>query len=172
MSLRWPSPRRRASSSAQQQQQQQQQQAAPAQPVRRTSGFGTSSSPAAASSQAAQAQTTQPRRSSNALEQLRGRVRGNSSASLANGNGSSRQAVSAGTRSAPVIHLPSHNENGGGDRANTPPPYAHHSLDRSPLPNPMALDDRPRVPPPIYLRSSSTQPQSKLGSLTIHVPGW
>ncbi|BEJ15975.1 hypothetical protein CspHIS471_0505800 [Cutaneotrichosporon sp. HIS471] len=36
----------------------------------------------------------------------------------------------------------------------------------------MALDDRPRVPPPIYLRTSSTQPQSKAGSLSIHVPGW
>ncbi|KLT41852.1 hypothetical protein CC85DRAFT_292445 [Cutaneotrichosporon oleaginosum] len=36
----------------------------------------------------------------------------------------------------------------------------------------MALDDRPRVPPPIYLRSSSTQPQSKAGTLHIHVPGW
>ncbi|WOO81269.1 uncharacterized protein LOC62_03G004798 [Vanrija pseudolonga] len=57
-------------------------------------------------------------------------------------------------------------------RSATPPPYAHHSLDRSPLPNPMVLDDRPRVPPPIYLRSSSIQPQSRLGTLTIHVPGW
>ncbi|GMK55788.1 hypothetical protein CspeluHIS016_0208440 [Cutaneotrichosporon spelunceum] len=36
----------------------------------------------------------------------------------------------------------------------------------------MVLDNRPRVPPPIYLRASSTQPQSKVGNLSIHVPGW
>lgn len=57
-------------------------------------------------------------------------------------------------------------------RSATPPPYAHHTLDRAPLANPMVLDDRPRVPPPIYLRSSSTQPQSKSGTVQIHMPGW
>ncbi|EIW67274.1 hypothetical protein TREMEDRAFT_69764 [Tremella mesenterica DSM 1558] len=34
------------------------------------------------------------------------------------------------------------------------------------------MDERPRVPPPIYLRSSSPQPQSGRGSLRIHVPAW
>ncbi|KAL7423927.1 hypothetical protein Q5752_001512 [Cryptotrichosporon argae] len=56
-------------------------------------------------------------------------------------------------------------------RSATPPPYARHSLDRSPLADPRALDDRPRVPPPIYLRSSSPQPQSSKGTLKIHIPG-
>lgn len=57
-------------------------------------------------------------------------------------------------------------------RSATPPPYHHHTLDREPLSNPMVLDDRPRVPPPIYLRCASTQPQSKAGTLRIHMPGW
>lgn len=167
MSLRWPSRRRSSSAS-----QQQQAAASSPPPQRRTSGFGTASSPATGSTQQSQSQSHHQSRSSHALEQLRGRVRGNSSASV-NGNVPSRPTLSGGTRSAPVIQLPSHTEEGAsGTRAYTPPPYAHHSLDRSPLPNPMALDDRPRVPPPIYLRTSSTQPQSKLGSLTIHVPGW
>lgn len=165
MSLRWPLTRRRSASASQPQASSSQQ------PQRRSSGFGTASSPATAP---APAPATQPRRTSNAaLETLRGRVRGHSSASVSGANGVSRPAYSGGTRSAPAIHLLSHTEEGAsGSRSNTPPPYAHHSLYRSPLPNPMALDDRPRVPPPIYLRSSNNQPQSKLGSLSIHVPGW
>ncbi|KGB79453.2 hypothetical protein CNBG_5291 [Cryptococcus deuterogattii R265] len=53
-----------------------------------------------------------------------------------------------------------------------PPSYARSSLDRSPSLNPMVLDERPRVPPPIYLRSSSPQPRSNVGTLKIHVPAW
>ncbi|OWZ42130.1 hypothetical protein C356_03575 [Cryptococcus neoformans c45] len=53
-----------------------------------------------------------------------------------------------------------------------PPSYARSSLDRSPALNPMVLDERPRVPPPIYLRSSSPQPRSNVGTLKIHVPAW
>ncbi|WWC63208.1 uncharacterized protein I303_105808 [Kwoniella dejecticola CBS 10117] len=52
-----------------------------------------------------------------------------------------------------------------------PPSYARASLDRSPALNPMVLDDRPRVPPPIYLRSSSPGTSGK-GSMRIHVPAW
>ncbi|WWC71630.1 uncharacterized protein I206_105588 [Kwoniella pini CBS 10737] len=52
-----------------------------------------------------------------------------------------------------------------------PPSYARASLDRSPSLNPMVLDDRPRVPPPIYLRSSSPGTSGK-GSMKIHVPAW
>ncbi|WVW85676.1 hypothetical protein I302_107714 [Kwoniella bestiolae CBS 10118] len=52
-----------------------------------------------------------------------------------------------------------------------PPSYARASLDRSPALNPLALDDRPRVPPPIYLRSSSPGSSAK-GVLKIHVPAW
>lgn len=53
-----------------------------------------------------------------------------------------------------------------------PPSYARSSLDRSPSLNPMVLDERPRIPPPIYLRSSSPQPRSNVGTLKIHVPAW
>ncbi|WVQ68116.1 uncharacterized protein L199_006322 [Kwoniella botswanensis] len=52
-----------------------------------------------------------------------------------------------------------------------PPSYARASLDRSPALNPMVLDDRPRVPPPIYLRSSSPGSSAK-GTMKIHVPAW
>lgn len=57
-------------------------------------------------------------------------------------------------------------------RERGPPSYADSSLDRSPLMNPMMLDDRPRVPPPIYLRSSTNQSASHKGSLKINVPAW
>ncbi|WVR07466.1 hypothetical protein IAU60_004508 [Kwoniella sp. DSM 27419] len=53
-----------------------------------------------------------------------------------------------------------------------PPSYARSSLDRSPSTNPMVLDERPRVPPPIYLRSSSPQGHSGKGTLKIHIPAW
>lgn len=53
-----------------------------------------------------------------------------------------------------------------------PPSYATFSLDRSPSNVPLELDNRPRVPPPIYLRSSSPQGQSSKGQLKIHVPAW
>ncbi|WRT68347.1 uncharacterized protein IL334_005323 [Kwoniella shivajii] len=52
-----------------------------------------------------------------------------------------------------------------------PPSYARSSLDRSPSLNPLGFDERPRVPPPIYLRSSSPGSNGK-GSLKIHVPAW
>jgi len=54
----------------------------------------------------------------------------------------------------------------------SPPSYARSSLDRSPSTNPMVLDDSPRVPPPIYLRSSSPQGLSTKGELKLHVPAW
>ncbi|ORY35614.1 hypothetical protein BCR39DRAFT_511144 [Naematelia encephala] len=56
-----------------------------------------------------------------------------------------------------------------------PPSYARSSLDRSPNTNnnrSMSLNDQPRVPPPIFLRSSSPQGQSSKGTLKIHVPAW
>jgi hypothetical protein len=53
-----------------------------------------------------------------------------------------------------------------------PPSYSRSSLDRSPMRNPLILDDRPRVPPPIYLRSSSPLGKSNKGSLRINVPAW
>ncbi|WWD19019.1 hypothetical protein CI109_103476 [Kwoniella shandongensis] len=61
---------------------------------------------------------------------------------------------------------------GRGSSPRPPPSYARSSLDRSPSVNPLILDERPRVPPPIYLRSSSPQPQSAKGFLKIHVPAW
>jgi hypothetical protein len=128
-----------------------------------------------------------PPRGNAAIEALRTRVRSSSASIPARpgplptiGGGTPARAVASAlsppdrgrtreamqTASAPAVMAPL------AARSSTPPPYSQHSLDRSPLPNPMALDDRPRVPPPIYLRSSSNQPQSKLGTLTIHVPGW
>lgn len=137
-----------------------------------------------------------PRRGSRgnaALEALRGRVRSSSSATSpahraamsathhtrtdsgtappANATGN-RRAVEEVMLDRQAIERLQTSSAPAALRSSTPPPYAHHSLDRSPLPNPMALDDRPRVPPPIYLRCSSNQPQSKLGTLTIHLPGW
>ena len=56
--------------------------------------------------------------------------------------------------------------------ARGPPSYARSSLDRSPSAHPMFLDDHLRVPPPIYLRSSSPGRQSASGQLKIHVPAW
>lgn len=53
-----------------------------------------------------------------------------------------------------------------------PPSYADSSLDRSPMSNPLMLDDRPRVPPPIYLRSSTVSACSLNGSMKINVPAW
>ena len=53
-----------------------------------------------------------------------------------------------------------------------PPSYSRSSLDRSPMRNPLVLDDRPRVPPPIYLRSSCPLGKSNKGSLRINVPAW
>ena len=53
-----------------------------------------------------------------------------------------------------------------------PPSYADSSLDRSPMSNPLMLDDRPRVPPPIYLRSSTVSACSNKGSMKINVPAW
>ncbi|WVQ99930.1 hypothetical protein IAU59_007073 [Kwoniella sp. CBS 9459] len=70
-----------------------------------------------------------------------------------------RPSSSGGTRGRPSSPRP-------------PPSYARSSLDRSPALNPLMLDDRPRVPPPIYLRSSSPQGHSGKGSLKIHVPAW
>ncbi|KAK8854833.1 hypothetical protein IAR55_003572 [Kwoniella newhampshirensis] len=61
---------------------------------------------------------------------------------------------------------------GRGSSPRPPPSYARSSLDRSPSVNPLVLDERPRVPPPIYLRSSSPQPHSAKGTLKIHVPAW
>ncbi|WVQ81909.1 hypothetical protein IAT38_004036 [Cryptococcus sp. DSM 104549] len=61
---------------------------------------------------------------------------------------------------------------GRGSSPRPPPSYARSSLDRSPSLNPLVLDERPRVPPPIYLRSSSPQPASGKGTLKIHVPAW
>lgn len=60
-------------------------------------------------------------------------------------------------------------------RANStrsPPSYARSYLDRSPSASAFRPDDRPRVPPPIYLRSSSSQGSSKQGQLKIHIPAW
>lgn len=117
---------------------------------------------------------SQRRTSSPAIEQLRNRTRqgsrndsvssSHSAISASQGESYDRQARTRErmqTTSAPAAM-----------RSATPPPYAHHTLDRAPLANPMVLDDRPRVPPPIYLRSSSTQPQSKSGTVQIHMPGW
>ncbi|WWC90774.1 uncharacterized protein L201_005711 [Kwoniella dendrophila CBS 6074] len=53
-----------------------------------------------------------------------------------------------------------------------PPSYARSGLDRSPSLNPMVLDNRPRVPTPIYLRCSSPGNSSSKGSLKIHIPAW
>ena len=36
----------------------------------------------------------------------------------------------------------------------------------------MLLPNRPRVPPPIYLRSSSPRGVSSSGQLKIHIPAW
>lgn len=143
-------------------------------------GDSTSSSPGFSSGLAhpPDAHTSPSQRStSHALDQLRSHVR-DDSPSAGSESSRSRQRGGFGSSSAPAgpgytTSSPSGIATSSPTaRANTPPPYAHHSLDRSPMPNPLALDDRPRVPPPIYLRSSSNQPQSKLGTLTIHVPGW
>ncbi|WVN90233.1 uncharacterized protein L203_105469 [Cryptococcus depauperatus CBS 7841] len=61
---------------------------------------------------------------------------------------------------------------GRGSSPRPPPSYICSSLDRSPSLNPLVSDERPRVPPPIYLRSSSPQPISGKGTLKIHVPAW
>ncbi|AFR95678.2 hypothetical protein C343_03784 [Cryptococcus neoformans C23] len=61
---------------------------------------------------------------------------------------------------------------GSGSSVRPPPAYAYSHLDRSPARNPMALDDRPRIPPPINLRSASLQPRSSTGELKIHVHSW
>nr|KIR46087.1 hypothetical protein I312_04630 [Cryptococcus bacillisporus CA1280] len=57
---------------------------------------------------------------------------------------------------------------GSGSSIRPPPAYAYSHLD-SPALNPMALDDRPRVPPPINLRSVNPQPRNSTGELKIHV---
>ncbi|ADV22616.1 hypothetical protein I315_05848 [Cryptococcus gattii Ru294] len=57
---------------------------------------------------------------------------------------------------------------GSGSSIRPPPAYAYSHLD-SPALNPMALNDRPRVPPPIKLRSASPQPRNSTGELKIHV---
>ncbi|KAE8542611.1 hypothetical protein D1P53_001392 [Cryptococcus gattii VGV] len=60
---------------------------------------------------------------------------------------------------------------GSGSSIRPPPAYAYSHLD-SPALNPMALDDRPRVPPPINLRSVNPQPRNSTGELKIHVHSW
>ncbi|ORX38571.1 hypothetical protein BD324DRAFT_577633 [Kockovaella imperatae] len=56
----------------------------------------------------------------------------------------------------------------------TPPSYAHSSLDRAPSPSNSMFspDTTPKVPPPIYLRSSSPSGVSSAGTLKIHIPAW
>ncbi|OCF42751.1 hypothetical protein I317_03482 [Kwoniella heveanensis CBS 569] len=86
------------------------------------------------------------------------------------------RAASPGSGSAPSLG-PRPTSSSGSTRGRPssprpPPSYARSSLDRSPALNPLVLDERPRVPPPIYLRSSSPQGHSGKGSLKIHVPAW